>query len=56
MADDTIPEERLIEQHAEAILRAAGSSLRHYTMPVTRKAILDAVRAARLSHNSGCVL
>lgn len=34
------------EHHAEAILRAAGSSLRHYTMPGTRQAILDAVREA----------
>lgn len=34
------------EAHAEAILRAAGSSLKHYTMPATRTAILDAVREA----------
>jgi len=34
------------ERHAEAILRAAGSSLANYTMPGTRQAILDAVREA----------
>ena len=34
-----------LEAHAEAILRAAGSSLRHYTMPGTREAILAAVDA-----------
>lgn len=34
------------EHHAEAILRAAGSSLANYTMPGTRQAILDAVREA----------
>jgi len=34
------------EPHAEAILRAAGSSLANYTMPGTRQAILDAVREA----------
>ena len=33
------------EHHAEAILRAAGSSLRHYE-PRTREAILAAVREA----------
>ena len=33
-------------EHAEAILKAAGSSLRHYTMPATRAAILAAVEAA----------
>lgn len=31
------------ERHAEAILRASGSSLRNYTMPTTRRAILSAV-------------
>lgn len=35
-----------LEAHAEAILRAAGSSLKHYTMPGTREAILAAVRDA----------
>ena len=34
-----------IERHADAILRAAGSSLRNYTMPATRRAILEAVLA-----------
>ena len=33
-------------EHAQAILKATGSSLRHYTMPVTRTAILAAVEAA----------
>ena len=33
------------ERHAEAILRAAGSSLRNYTMPTNRNAILAAVLA-----------
>lgn len=33
------------EQHADAILRAAGSSLANYTMPGTRAAILAAVKA-----------
>jgi len=33
------------EAHAEAILNAAGSSLRNYTMPATRDAILAAVQA-----------
>ena len=39
-------EERLtaaIHNHADAILRAAGSSLNNYTMPATRQAILAAV-------------
>lgn len=34
------------ETHAEAILRAAGSSLRNYSMYGTREAILAAVQAA----------
>lgn len=33
------------ELHAEAILRASGSSLRNYTMPAVRAAILAAVLA-----------
>lgn len=32
-----------VERHAEAILRASGSSLRNYTMPTVRRAILSAV-------------
>lgn len=32
-----------VERHADLILRASGSSLRHYTMPGTRRAILSAV-------------
>jgi hypothetical protein len=36
-----------LEQHADAILRAAGSSLAHYSMPGTRAAILAAVQAVR---------
>ncbi len=36
------------EQHADAILRAAGSSLANYTMPGTRAAILAAVQAVLL--------
>lgn len=32
-----------VERHAEAILRASGSSLSNYTMPANRKAILSAV-------------
>ena len=35
-----------IERHAEAILKAAGSSLSNYTMPVIRNRILEAVRCA----------
>ncbi len=35
-----------IEALADAILRAAGSGLRHYTMPGTRAAILRATEAA----------
>ena len=35
------------EQHADAILRAAGSSLANYTMTGTRAAILAAVQAVR---------
>ena len=35
------------EQQADAILRAAGSSLANYTMPGTRAAILAAVQAVR---------
>ena len=35
------------EQHADAILRAAGSSLANYTMPGARAAILAAVQAVR---------
>lgn len=29
-----------VERHADLILKAAGSGLRHYTLPGTRKAIL----------------
>ena len=36
-----------LEQQADAILRAAGSSLANYTMPGTRAAILAAVQAVR---------
>lgn len=32
-----------VEAHAEAILKASGSSLRHYTIPMNRAAILGAV-------------
>lgn len=32
-----------LERHADAILRAAGSGLRHYTFDSTRDAILTAV-------------
>lgn len=35
-----------VERFADNILRAAGSSLRHYTMPATRQAILDATAEA----------
>lgn len=34
---------RRVEHHADAILRAAGSGLRHYSMDGTRRAILFAV-------------
>lgn len=36
----------MIEKLADDILRAAGSGLRHYTMPATREAILRATEAA----------
>lgn len=32
-----------VEKHADMILRASGSGLRHYTMKSTRDAILSAV-------------
>src|SRR3546814_7302087 len=38
-----------IENLAERILNAAGSSLRHYTMQSTRGAILEAVRGAYMA-------
>lgn len=38
--------ERDIERMADAILRAAGSGLRFYSMPSTREAILTATREA----------
>lgn len=42
MADsETLPAR--VEHHADAILRAAGSGLRHYSMDGTRRAILSAV-------------
>lgn len=37
----TIPDR--VTHHADAILRASGSSLRNYTMDGTRRAILSAV-------------
>lgn len=37
--------------HADAILRAAGSGLRFYTMPAVRQAILAEVRAV---YEEGC--
>ena len=40
-----MPDPMTLEQHAEAILRAAGSSLRHYTLNGTRQAILAACQA-----------
>ena len=36
-----------LERHADAILRAAGSALRHYSMNGTRQRILEAVEAVR---------
>lgn len=42
MADsENIPDR--VTHHADAILRASGSSLRNYTMDGTRRAILSAV-------------
>ena len=42
MADsETLPDR--VTHHADAILRASGSSLRHYSMDGTRRAILSAV-------------
>ena len=35
----------MVDAHADAVLRAAGSSLRHYTMQSSRDAIRVAVRA-----------
>lgn len=35
-----------VEHHADAILRAAGSGLRHYSMDATRRAILSAAMDA----------
>jgi len=50
-----------VEHHADAILRAAGSGLRHYSMDGTRRAILSAVmdcyeeayRAGAASYRAG---
>lgn len=39
-----------IEKLADAILRASGSSLRNYTMPATRAAI---IAAAQEAHDAG---
>lgn len=36
-----------LETHADTILRASGSALRHYSMGSTRQRILDAVEAVR---------
>lgn len=36
-----------IEEAAEMVLRAAGSSLKNYTMPATREAILQAITDVR---------
>lgn len=38
-----------LEPLADAILRASGSSLRNYTMPTTRAAILEATEAVYLA-------
>lgn len=41
-----------LEALADGILRAAGSALRHYTMPSTRAAILEATaRAVQAGHH-----
>ena len=32
-----------VEAHADKVLRAAGSGLKHYTMPTVRRAILSAM-------------
>lgn len=42
--------EAIVEHHADRILRASGSALHYYTMPSTRKAIMDAVREAMSEH------
>lgn len=34
---------KTIEEAAEMVLRAAGSSLKNYTIPATREAILQAI-------------
>lgn len=48
-----IPPMTAAEHHADAVLRAAGSALRNYTMPSNRAAICqamqDALNAAYLS-------
>jgi hypothetical protein len=36
-----------IDEHLEAVLRAAGTSLRHYSMPSTRDAMRSAMAKAR---------
>lgn len=35
-----------VDQHIDAVLRAAGSSLRHYTMQMTRDRLRAAMSAA----------
>lgn len=43
-----------IEGHADAILRASGSALKNYSIPATRRAILDAVLACwQMGHDDG---
>ena len=48
---------RTTEEAAEMVLRAAGSSLKNYTMPATREAILAAVEEIQSdSYEAGLML
>lgn len=46
------PTPEQIEQHLDAVLRAAGSALRHYTLPKSREDLASAMRAA-MTWNTG---
>lgn len=40
------PPDELVDKHLNAVLRAAGSGLRYYSMPKTISEMRDAMRAA----------
>lgn len=47
---ETTPSAEEVDAHLDKVLRAAGSALRHYSMPQTLQAMRAAMRAAMQSY------